>query len=122
MTETVDLTPQQLDLKLYSGDGVRLPVTITDKNDDPVDLTTGTIKVQIRLKRGIDTPAEAEFSVDLTDGVDGVAIISLTGTQTHDLAPVKNFKGVWDFQWTASGAQPRTLIQGKVECDVDVTR
>lgn len=122
MAETVDLTPQELNLKLYSGDGVRLPVTITDKDDNPVDLTTGTIKVQIRLKRGVDTPAEAEFAVDLTDGADGIAVISLTGTQTHDLAPTTKFKGVWDFQWTVTGSPPRTLIQGRVECDVDVTR
>lgn len=123
MAEQIDLSPQVLDLKLYSGDGVRFRVIVTDKNNDPVPLT-GTMEAQIRDKRGETDTAEAEFSVDLTDAADGIAVFSLTGEQTRALTDQneKTFKGVWDCQWTPSGSEPRTFCQGKVECDVDVTR
>lgn len=117
----IDLTPQILDLVLYSGDGSRFRLVITDVNNQPVPIT-GTIEAQIRTKRGLAGDPSAEFDVDMTQAADGVAILSLTGTQTQALAPTRKFVGVWDVEWTPEGSEPRTLVQGKVECDLDVSR
>lgn len=121
MVEIIDLSPAVVSLKLYSGDGVRFRLVVKDKNNDVVNLT-GTITAQIRKERGGGFAAEAEFTVDLTNATTGIAVLSLTGTQTQKLARRENFSGVWDVQWTPSGSEPRTLCQGKVEVVVDVSR
>lgn len=120
MTE-IDLTPQVVDLVLYSGDGSKFRLIVTDKNDQSVNLT-GTIEAQIRTKRGLPGDPSAEFSVDMSQAAQGIAILSLTGDQTQALAETRKFVGVWDVEWTPEGAEPRTLVQGKVECDLDVSR
>jgi len=119
--EKIDLTPQELDLVLYAGDGVRFPLVVTDSSDAPVPLT-GTIRAQIRQKHS-DVSPKANFDVDMTDADTGTAILTLSGEDTQALVTSdKKFKGIWDVEWTPSDAQPRTLLQGKVECDPDATR
>lgn len=122
--QTLDLTPQILNIKLYAGDGVIFRLVVTDVNDAPVNLT-GLIKAQIRLSRASGDPALAEFSADLTDAANGIVMLSLTGEETTALEPppsLKKFKGVWDIEWHPEGESPRTLVQGNVECYNDVTR
>lgn len=120
MTE-IDLSPAVIDLVLYAGDGVSFRLVVKDGDEVPVPLT-GSMIAEIRVKRPDPDPASAEFAIDLTDAADGIVRLSLTGEQTQALAPTKDFKGVWDIQWTPDGAQPRTFCQGKVECGVDVSR
>lgn len=117
----INLSPKEVNLELYSGDGVRFRLVVTDNDDAPVDIT-GEMKAQIRTRRGTEDTPQAEFTVDLTDAATGVAVLTLTGDQTHNLATVKDFNGFWDVQWTPSGEEPKTLVQGKVICEVDVTR
>jgi len=117
----IDLRPTTLDLDLYSGDGVSILLTITNNDGDPIPVD-GAITAQIRKER-LDTDIQAEFAVDLTDAADGNLVVSLTGDQTAALiVDEPTFSGVWDIQWVATGAQPRTLVQGQVTCDADVTR
>lgn len=118
---TIDLSPQELDIVLYSGDGAIFRLVVTNKDAQPVPLT-GTIEAQIRAKRGTEDAPAAQFNVDMTDADTGVAILSLTGEQTHTLAETRKFVGVWDVEWTPEGSSPRTLVQGKVECELDVSR
>lgn len=120
MAQSINLEPQTLDLTLYAGDGVIFRLVVTDNDNQPVPLT-GTIDAQIRLTRTTADPPAAEFAVDLTDADTGIVLLSLTGEQTHTLASSKKFSGVWDLQWTPVGAEPRSLVQGKVECVLDVT-
>jgi hypothetical protein len=126
MANQINLQPQVLDLTLYAGDGVDLPITCTDGAGAPIDVN-GTVKAQIRLKRlDPDPPIEA-FSVNVVDAYQGKIILSLTGEQTMNLSSDASskqgkFTGVWDLQWTPAGKEPRTLCQGKVECVADVTR
>lgn len=118
----INVQPQILDLALYAGDGVSFRLICTDADGAPIDVT-GAVKAQIRLERLTEDPALAEFSANMVDAYQGVVVLSLTGEQTQDLVePSGKFVGVWDIQWTASGGQPRTLCQGKVECVTDVTR
>lgn len=117
----IDVTPQVLDLTLYAGDGVAFRLSITDKEGIPVPIT-GSMEAEIRTRRTDPDPPKAHFTIDLTDGEDGIALLSLTGDQTQQLAPDRQFTGVWDLQWTPSAKQPRTLCQGKVVCVNDVSR
>ena len=122
----INLQPQVVDLALYAGDGVDIPITCTDGAGAPVDLT-GSVKAQIRLERLTPDPPVQEFGVNAVDAYTGRVIISLTGDQTKELSTNGSsengtFVGVWDLQWTPAGKQPRTLCQGKVECSADVTR
>lgn len=121
MSATIDLRPNTLDLELYAGDGAGLRLSVLNPDETPLEVT-GEVKGQIRLKR-LDAMSVAEFSVDLSEGADGVVIISLTGEQTAALITTKStFSGVWDVQWTKPGAEPITIAQGKVRVYADVTR
>lgn len=116
----INLEPQTVDLVLYAGDGVTFRLLVKDKDAQAVPLI-GTMKAQIRAKRSDTTPT-VEFAVDLTESAQGIAILSLTGAQTQGLVTDRKFSGVWDVEWASTTDQPRTLCQGKVECDPDVSR
>lgn len=128
--KTINYEPQVLNLTLYAGDGVRFRLLASDPSGEPVNLT-GTIIAQIRKNREAADPADAVFDIDLTDAADGIAVVSMTGAHTHDLVESlgggagisdgQTYKGVWDLQWSATGAQPMTLCQGEVECIPDVS-
>src|SRR3954462_3972103 len=116
----IDLRPNTLDLELYAGDGVGISLTITDTAEDPLDVE-GAVTAQIRANR-LDASSLAEFTADLSIG-SGIVVISLTGEQTAALIVDKPvFSGFWDVQWVKPGAEPITLMQGKVKCYADVTR
>jgi hypothetical protein len=126
MASQINLQPQILDLSLYAGDGVSFRLICTDKAGNPVDVT-GVVEAQIRLNRTEDVAPIVSFSAEMIDAYQGIVVLSLTGDQTRALlnqpgVSQGKFIGVWDVQWQASGGEPRTLCQGKVECDADVTR
>lgn len=123
---SISVQPQVLDLSLYAGDGFSFKLTCTDDADAPINIT-GVVKAQIRLDRATGSSVVTELATDLAQHVQGIIIFSLTGTQTqalgdHPSATSGLFKGVWDAQWTPAGSEPRTICQGKVECNIDVTR
>jgi hypothetical protein len=126
MANQISLQPDVLNLSLYAGDGVELPITCTNGAGAPIDLT-GDVKAYIRLDRLTPDPPIASFSVNLVDAYLGKMLLSLTGEQTlalslHPSSKSGKFVGVWDLQWTPSDSQPRTMVQGQVECVADVTR
>lgn len=120
-TPKLSLIPDTLDLALYAGDGVSIRLSVTDNADEPLPVD-GEITAQIRKTR-LDSEVVVEFATDLTNGDEGYVFISLTGEQTAALIVDKPvFKGVWDVQWEKTGEEPITLVQGKVECNADVSR
>jgi hypothetical protein len=122
MAGQINLQPQTLDLALYAGDGVEFRLVCTNTAGAPIDVT-GTIKAQIRLERLTPDPPVAQFGVNSVDAYQGIIVLSLTEAQTQDLVGDSGkFNGVWDIQWAPATGQPRTLCQGKVECEADVTR
>lgn len=121
-SKQINLVPESVDLYLYAGDGVDIPITVADGAGAPVDLS-GAVSAQIRETKLTVDPPIAVFSVNAVDAYLGKVILSLTGEQTTELlGETGRFVGVWDVQWTPSGLQPRTLCQGRVECVLDVTR
>ena len=117
----VDLRPQKLDLFIYSGDGYRFRLVIKDKDENPIPIT-GTFKAQIRKDRGTSDIPQAEFSIDESLYDEGKVGLILTGEDCQALAGTAKFKGFWDCEWTPEDTEPRTLVQGKLECDLDVSR
>jgi hypothetical protein len=110
-----------VDLALYAGDGVAISFAVGYPNGTVYPLD-GIIESQIRKNR-TDTDPLVTWSVDDTDALDGVVTLSLTGEQTASLlAGTQSFLGVWDLQFTPTGAEPMTFLQGQVQCAADVTR
>jgi hypothetical protein len=119
--KVLSFIPQNLDLRLYAGDGAGIRFTITDSIGAVLPIT-GEMKAEIRANREDLDPALATFDVDLSDFANGIVLISLTGEQTHALITGDEiFTGVWDLEWTPTSDEPATLVQGKVECYPDVT-
>jgi hypothetical protein len=126
MPGQINLQPEVLDLSIYAGDGVTLPMTCVSGAGAPIDLT-GAIDAQIRVNRLEQTEAIASFSVNTVDAYEGKIVLTLTGDQTEALmldpsVQQGKFVGAWDVQWTPAGSEPRTICQGKVECVADVSR
>ena len=126
LVNKINVQPQILDLALYAGDGFSFRIICSDADGAPVDIT-GTVTAQVRLRPTTDDPAIVEFASGMVDSYQGIVVLSLTGDQTRELSDHPSskdgkFTGAWDLQWTPSGAEPRTLCAGKVECVSDVTR
>lgn len=124
MAGQINLRPTVVDLLLYAGDGFTIKLACLDNAGTPIDIT-GSVAAQIRPNRVTPSdPPLAEFSVSLVDAYLGIIALSLTSAQTINLlsSNPEKFKGVWDIEWTPADKEPRTLIQGSVECVPDVTR
>jgi hypothetical protein len=121
-TAQVNVIPRRVDLTVYAGDGVELRLTaVNAETGDILDLA-GEIGAQVKVSRS-DTEPITEFTVDADKAADGILDLSLSGEQTAALlTDSSRFQGVWDVQWIADGEQPRTLVQGDLTCDLDVTR
>jgi hypothetical protein len=121
-TSQVSVVPQRVDLVVYAGDGVALRLTaVNSQTGDALDLE-GDIAAQVKAHRS-DAEPITEFAVDTDLAAEGILDLSLTGEQTAALlTDATRFKGSWDVQWLADGEQPRTLVQGYLTCDLDVTR
>lgn len=113
----ISFIPQSLDLACYAGDGASVRIVVS-RSSTPIDVT-GDHQAQIRLAR-LDAAPVDTFIIDDSDAANGVLLLILTGAQTAQFGD--GFKGVWDLQWIATGAEPITLIQGKITCVLDVTR
>jgi hypothetical protein len=118
--QTITYDPQVLDLILYAGDGTKFRLVVTDSVGSPVNLT-GAMLAQIRVARDSQDPPSAVFSIDLSQAVEGIATLTLTGDQTQQLADSEKYVGVWDLEWEPEDEEPVTLCQGKVECNPDVS-
>jgi hypothetical protein len=118
---TLSLVPQVVSLALYAGDGAALRVTVRDTVGAPIDLS-GAVAAQIRGARG-DAGSLADFAVDMAAAATGVVVLTLSGAQTAALVNgTGTFRGAYDVEWTPSGSEPVTLVQGDVTCELDVTR
>jgi len=118
MPQTISLVPTSVDLKLYCGDRAAILVNATD-GTNPIDLSAGTLLAQIKTNRA-DTSPKATFTTTINP--DGSALLSLTGADTAALAAGGDFRGFWDVQFTPTGGEPVTIVQGQVTASLDVSR
>lgn len=103
--QTVDLTPQVVNLKLTRGDSWTLPFEFED-----TDLTGYTFAAQIRKS------ADDSSAVSLT-----IAETDLTVGKFEVGQEAASLSGYWDLQLTSPGGLPRTYAKGWVEVEKDIT-
>ena len=125
-SDTASFKPKAYHLDLYAGDGAALRLTVTNGSPSTPLPLTGQVAAQIRKDRQSGSVL-ASFNADLTEGAEGIVLLTLTGEQTQELmndARPKDgvFIGQWDCQWHPDGSQPITILSGNVRCDPDVTR
>lgn len=112
---TAEILPARLDIKLWRGDTVLVPVQIKESGA-PANVTGRTYKAQVR--READGPVVASFTVDSTAAATGVIGLNLNASTTEALAPGSY---IWDLEQKTAGSV-RTLLAGHVEVRGDVSR
>jgi len=124
MAKALDFRPEQVDLLAYAGDTLCFLVTVVP----PDILVGGTYEAQVRDPRSSSAVLET-FDVDLQPG-GGSLLLTLTPQQTQVLyarevrprRAVTAWKGEWDLQVTSPDGAVKTLVQGAITVDMDVTR
>ena len=104
----------------FSGDTLVLNFTYKDENGIPVDMTSQTVKMDIKI-----TPTDAVPLLTLTE-LDGIVlgnaesniVATVTDTQTLNLG-VADF--VYDMEFTDQGGHVNTLISGSITLEQSVT-
>lgn len=104
-------------ITIYQGDTYAHELRIKDSSNANVNITSRTYTGQIRKKRNSDTAA-ATFTSEITNGANGIVVMSLTSSITANIAAGTY---VYDFQET-NGAIITTLITGTVTVTGEVSR
>jgi hypothetical protein len=122
MPETIDMTPDSLDLLLYAGDGGDFQVCFVDTQNVPIDVFGWLFSAQIRKSRT--SPEHRTLTINMGDASNGIITIMIPKEVTRDLANDQwNTEWVWDLQTiTPDRSDPTTLLQGDVVCTQDVTK
>lgn len=98
------------------------PIVWKDENDDPVDLTGYTARMQIRK-----TVKSTDPLISLTTTNGRITLGGAQGTVTleiaaEDTADFTTFCGVYDLEVEASDGTVTRLLEGQVEISREVTR
>lgn len=116
-TATNLISAAPLDFTVYAGDSFKVTLTFTDTNNQPIDLSTATLKMQVKRNLGIPNPA---LTLTSSDG------ITISGGSHNILSinKVINLKGAvyfYDLQSTATDGTIITYLRGKFTVVQDVT-
>lgn len=120
----IDLSPQRLDLRgLPAGDDVALAISFTDSDGNGQDTTGAVLNAQVRDTPSSDT-VQITAQVSDVDSANGQWSVLFSGTDTRSvLGTASKYTGVWDLEITLAGqANPRTVLAGRFEIEIDVTR
>ena len=110
----MSVTEQNTSTDLYIDQNVSwsLPVTLKDENGVVIDITSSTVKAEIRETTETATVTQA-FTVVLTDATNGLFTLSLTAVQTKAL-DFGNKNYLYDCIILYSGGTSERLLQGAV--------
>lgn len=89
----------------------------TDTDNVPIDLSTHTIKAEIRKEQDYNSELLGAFTVDTSDAVNGRITISMTDTET---AAFTESQGYWDMLFEL-GTDKETWVEGEVEAKGSIT-
>lgn len=106
-----------LDIVVEQGSTFSRVITIKDSTGTPVNISTSTFRGQIRKRYKSETP-EAEFTLTVTDAVNGQLSMSLTDAQT---AAIDSGEWVYDVEWVNGDAVGK-LLYGTAYIQPEVTR
>jgi hypothetical protein len=104
-------------ITIYQGDTYAHELRIRNSANANVTITSRTYSGQIRKKRNSDT-ATATFTSEITNGANGIVVMSLSAAATANIAAGTY---VYDFQET-NGTIITTLITGTVTVTGEVSR
>lgn len=104
-------------ITIYQGDTYAHELRIKNSANANVNITSRTYTGQIRKKRNSETSA-AIFTSEITNGANGIVVMSLTPAATSNIAAGTY---VYDFQET-NGSTVTTLITGTVTVIGEVSR
>lgn len=119
MANPVVLTnrPARVDLDLYAGDTVAIPVVVY-QGEDRVDLT-GTNTAAVRITPQEPIVEDLPVIIELTDAIQGEALIYVDGTGGF----TDGFTGFWDWELIQEDdITTRTICAGTITIAADVTR
>lgn len=111
---SLDLGPQELDLKFYSGDDVLFEILLRDDNGDPISTVGATALAQIKHCK-TDVVAATSFGIVVNS-----SSLTLSLTETQTAALTKGY--VWDLQVTFPTNDVITIAEGRLYIRGDVTR
>ena len=106
-----------LDLTINQGATFKRVITITDANNNPVNISSNTFRGQIR-KRYTSTDILATFTCTITDPAGGKLSIDLTDAET---SAIPAGEWVYDIEWV-NGADVARLLEGQALTTAEVTR
>lgn len=118
---TTNCTFPVLDLCAYRGDTLEFSVQWLDQNQDPIDVTSYTAKLQVREKTASPDPPEVELTeiAGITLLADGNIEVKFEAADT--LFPNLKRSGVYDLELTSPGGDVTTLLSGTIAITDDVT-
>jgi hypothetical protein len=107
---------QDVQFNIYKGDSFQVVLTFTDENNDPINLSTAAVKMQIKK---IPTLTSALLTIDETTGivVSGADSNIVTIDKIIDLAAGVYF---YDIQMTFS-SKVVTYVKGRFVVNQDIT-
>lgn len=123
MAETADLGPAVLDLKgIRAGDKNEMRVALLS-DGAPWDTTGATVAAQARADKKDAAPALTAV-VTAVDEAQGIYLVAWDGDEVRTLLALQEtWEGVWDLQIQLPlELAPQTLVEGSIECVMDVTR
>jgi len=106
------------DITIQQGATFAKTLTITDDNDVAINIASDTFRGQVR-KKHTSTDTEAEFTMTITDGPNGVVQWSLSATDT---ASMGNGKFYYDIEWVKADATVVRILEGIADTTPEVTR
>lgn len=109
--------PATLFLDIYQDDDFSQALQFKDETGTAIDITSWTLKAEIRDKPGGSTLVET-FTITTVSAANGQVTLDLSDVETLALTPGTYS---WDLQRTLSGLKT-TLLAGEVRVRADVTR
>jgi hypothetical protein len=108
--------PAAINISAYRGDDLSFTLTVTDTNNNPVDVTGWTVLSQVRSKPDAPDPPMATFTSTIA-----TSVITLTLTHTVS-AGLGVGLFVWDCQLTDLTGKVHTIAAGTFSLTADVSR
>jgi hypothetical protein len=101
----------------YQGDTVPIALNFT-ANGSPIDITGSVIKFTMKVNLTDADPGALQVTADLTDPVNGQALITLESVDTNAL-DVREY--YFDIEWTNASGAKRTIINSTIRVLAQVT-
>ena len=90
----------------------------TDADNVALDLSTYTVKAEIRKELSYTSLLIGTFNIDMTDAANGNITLTFTEIET---AAITESAGFWDLLFEVAGGSKESWVEGEVEIKESVT-